>query len=110
MLKGFPGDFPISNKNNETGLFVRNEIDDNGNVPLTKKAKIAEEIAEVAEVVGIEKQEGKENQSNNLRHVKFSGAPPVEYSTFPDSEYDRSPLNKPACCKWKRQLIYKHTN
>ena len=116
MLKGFPGDFPISNKNNETGLFVRNEIDDNRNFPLTKKVKIAEEIveiekvAEVAEVVEIKGQEGKENQSNNLRHVKFSGAPPVEYSTFPDSEYDRSPLNKPTCCKWKRQLIYKHTN
>lgn len=103
MLKGFPGDFPISNEKNETGLFVRNEIDDNVSVPLIKKVKIAEEIVGVAVIVEIEGQEGKENQSNNSRHVRFSGAPPVEYLTFPDSEYDRSPLNKPTC-KWKRQL------
>lgn len=98
MLKGFPDNFPTScclNKKNEneSGLFVRSEIDENVANPLPKKVKMAVEVVEF-----------KENQNENLRHVKFSVAPPVEFLTFPDSEYDRSPLNKPAS-KWKRQLI-----
>lgn len=109
MLKGFPGDFPISNEKNETGIFLRNEIDENVNISLAKRAKITEEIVNIVDVVGIEGRAGKENQNNSLRHVKFSGAPPIEYLTFPDSEYDRSPLNKPSC-KWKKYIIYKNAN
>lgn len=97
MLRGFPEDFPTFSKkeattlNNETGIFVRSEVDE---ISVAKKAKIAVEKVEMCEE--------KENvQCEKLRHVKFSGAPPVEYLTFPDSEYDRSPLNKPVG-KWKR--------
>lgn len=100
MLKGFPDNFPTTtscslNKKNESGngLFVRSEIDENIADPLPKKVKRVDEVVEF-----------KENQNENFRHVKFSVAPPVEYLTFPDSEYDRSPLNKPTN-KWKRQLI-----
>lgn len=99
MLKGFPDNFPFpsySNKKKESGLFVRSEIDENVADPLPKKVKIAAEVVAEAEF--------KENQNDDMRHVKFSIAPPVEYLTFPDSEYDRSPLNKPGS-KWKRQLI-----
>jgi hypothetical protein len=94
MLKGFPDDFPNSNGKNEAGLFVRSEVDE---CPLIKRVKIVEKV--------VEENESKENHNDNLRHVKFSIAPPAEYLTFPDSEYDRSPLNKPTCTKWKRRLM-----
>ena len=93
MLKGFLGDFPCFSKQeptNEAAVFVRSEIDDAVNIPIAKKIKIEEIV-----------QEG--DKENTDRHVKFSGAPPVQYFTFPDSEYDRSPLNQPIC-KWKRRF------
>lgn len=68
----------------EYGLFVRSEIDEKVNSPVAKKAKIDETF------------EQKENEIPSPKHVKFSSAPPMEYSTFPDSEYDRSSLNIPA--------------
>lgn len=118
MLEGFPLDFPSSLNQNEsnmmicesfecepvvTAIFVRSELEELENANMVKKPKIdfgITPLAERTEIIFKDRQQ----DTCGCRHVKFSGDPPKEYLTFPDSEYDRSPLNKPN--KYKRYLIY----
>lgn len=109
MLRGFPSDFPTSFEGlNPEGMFMRSEVDDvkmEKPDSITKKVKIDMEIEQFSFL---------ENNSNappsdyntNYKHVRFSGDPPLEYFTFTEKEYDRSPLNQSSSKnKYKRYLI-----
>lgn len=92
MLDGFPSDFPKSfdarkMKNNLIGssMFVRDENLEIEQVPIPKKPKV--------ELEHVSNEADNENDLDFFKKVKFSDEPPVEYFTFNEKEYDRSPLN-----------------
>ena len=125
MLRGFPADFPNfkdsgDGKNVELSLFVRNDFlgeltwCNAADEPAKKRIKIeCVDLGMNVEMdnmnididnVRVNNNTEMEEKENMMKHVKFSKEPPIEYLTFPDSEYDRSPVNRPLS-KWKSCLM-----
>ena len=105
MLRGFPADFPrsfdIRNFTKNSEFRVDDDIDMIDNTAIFMRNEGFIEIEAITEPqkrpkVDFENENNSTHDNMNeniMKHVKFSGDPPMEYSTFNDSEYDRSPIN-----------------
>ena len=112
MVSGLPGDFPfppkekfhsiLEQKEKETpegnllngGVFVRSELPeiDIPIVAIKKKLKIESENQQINAM-----------EFDHSKQVKFCGNPPIEYTMFPDCEYDRTAIHKSG--KWDKYLM-----